>query len=59
MHTGVKYASLDEYMKTPDIADKIRCRQVGRKWNKSGTKSIVRRLIRKIMINWNKKILNI
>ncbi len=31
-------------MKTPDIADKNRCRQVGLKWNKNGTKSIVRRL---------------
>ena len=57
--TPVKSESWGEYMKTPDIADKNRCLIVSLKWNKNATKSIVRRLIRKIIINWKKKILNI
>ena len=41
--TPVKSASLDEYMKTPDIAHKFYSGQVTRIWNKNGLKSIVRR----------------
>ena len=41
--TPVKSISLDEYMKTPDIAHKFYSGQVARIWNKNGLKLILKR----------------